>query len=485
MISITIGGVDYSQYVDRSSYRHEQVLTAQPDNLKLVLRDAPTKPALFDVVEVHNDAALVFSGKVLKIGTKTQSLTCLYEIEAKDWTIAIDGTQIVNTYEGKTVDYIIADILTDTEITNNNVDCQIVIDYIKFDYEQPSVCFQRLAELVGYDWYIDYEKDMHFFIASTEPAAFNLNDSSDNYRPDSLSITEDSSQIRNLIFVEGGEYLGDSFTEEIVADGDQKTFNLAYKYKNLTATVGGISKTIGIDFIDDAADYDALHNFEQKVLKFRDDNKPTAGQAVAITGNPYIPVLIRFEESSSMTQYGVRSIRIIDKTIKTKDAAKERAKAEVRAYKNAVSEGAFETWTDGLRAGQSIYIDSDLRGIHESYIISKVITTMESSTLFKYQITLVSQRTYDILSFLQALMDTKNISDDRDKVLQKIYNVSDTVVISGSITKEAASEVAETITVTESVRTITPIWVAGRYVPTSPTDYKRTPIASRGAEVQS
>jgi vacuolar-type H+-ATPase subunit D/Vma8 len=110
--------------------------------------------------------------------------------------------------------------------------------------------------------------------------------------------------------------------------------------------------------------------------------------------------------------------------------------------------------------------------------------TLESHSIFKYQITLVSKRTYDILSFLQMLMDNKNISDDRDKVLQKIFNVGDEVVITSKITKEAAASIPEVVEISETVRTITPIWVAGVYIPVDSSDFKRTPIANGGAEIQ-
>lgn len=709
MISVIIGGIDYTDKIKRQSFRIDQILTSEADSLKLTLLESTTRPSVTDVVKVYDDETLIFAGRVLSVRTSTDRRLVTFDIVAKDWTVAIDGETVVQTFENQTVAEIIRDILgvgysasfdgavssgiscgdfsladatdqktsifgafmtsdatvektivgrfrelsgdyqarvylnadgtlsfdassggttietlttdesyndglkhffacvfnagavniyidgalvksstfafttlnaptsvdmtigchldassaetsrmiglidevgivhdaidsdnvnllyndglgrysygnlaleahyhfnegtgsttldetglghdgtfsgsvawgndlvTETGITAQNTTCPTNVEFIKFDYEQPSVCFQRLAELAGYDWYIDYEADLHFFKSLDESAPYNLTDDSNNYRYDTLSISEDSSQIRNVVFVRGSEYLGLEYTEAIIADGDQTTFPLSYKYKGISVMVDSVVQDVGLDFINDPALFDCLHNFEMKTIKFPEATKPTAGQLVEITGQPYIPLLVRVEDSSSINRYGTRAIRIIDKTIKDRDAGKARAQAELRTYRNTVSEGGFETWTSGLRAGQSIEVNSDDRLISETYIINKIAISLESESLYRYQVSLVSKRTYDILTLLQALLSKRDISEDRDEVLDKIYNIADDVRITGAITTVASKAVSDTVEAVDTVRTIEPVFVAGHYIPTDSSDLNRSPNADSGAFVQ-
>ena len=49
--------------------------------------------------------------------------------------------------------------------TTNHVQTgNFLIPSIKFNYQQPSKALQSLANLVGWDWFIDPNKDLHFFL---------------------------------------------------------------------------------------------------------------------------------------------------------------------------------------------------------------------------------------------------------------------------------------------------------------------------------
>ena len=103
-----------------------------------------------------------------------------------------------------------------TDFTTNNVSDGPTISEIAFDYVQISDALTKIAEICGYEWYVDYDKDIHFFAKNTYPAPFQLDDNQTDYKD--LIINTDISQLRNRIFVKSSG-LKDTFGEIFIYDG--------------------------------------------------------------------------------------------------------------------------------------------------------------------------------------------------------------------------------------------------------------------------
>ncbi len=99
--------------------------------------------------------------------------------------------------------------------TNNIVDGPIISE-IAFDFVQISEVITKIAEICKFEWYIDYDKDIHFFDSSLNPAPFQLDDDQANYKD--LIINTDISQLRNRIFIKSSR-LKDTFGEIFIYDG--------------------------------------------------------------------------------------------------------------------------------------------------------------------------------------------------------------------------------------------------------------------------
>lgn len=127
-----------------------------------------------------------------------------------------------------------------------------LVSYKAFNYLQPSKVLQQLAELFQWQWFVDENKDIHFFSKFTEPAPFDLTDTNGMYVPKSLLIKRNADQLRNSIYVRGGEYQGSSLNDDLShqADGTNKIFKVGYKYEGYSLTVGGVTKAVGIENID-------------------------------------------------------------------------------------------------------------------------------------------------------------------------------------------------------------------------------------------
>jgi len=443
MVKLSIGGVDKSASIDVNSVQLNRALTSQVDTLVFdVIRKDNTAyiPAILDEIELtdNDGVTVIFGGIIATIervmeGGTVERVKC----QCKDFSFLLDRKLVVETYEDMTVNDIIDDINTTylTGFTIANVDCPTIIKFISFNYEYPSKCLQQLAELTQYNWYVDNTKDIHFFAASSTPAPFDLDDTGEKYFINSLKIKEDVKNLRNSIFVRGGTFKGDTFSETKIADGTQLTFTQMYRYHDVSVTVDAVSKTVGVDNLNDPADYDCLYNFQEKALKFKDSTKPAATKAVVITGLPDYPVLTKLTDIPSSLQYGVFEYKIADSSINSKEAARNRARAELSAWAQSSNEGSFSSKESGLEVGQLINVQSTMRDIEQDFVITRVVSKMRNSAEWVHDVILTTTQTFGIIEFLQQLITRKDkeIKVDANEVLDTVFNLRDEIAFSDSL----------------------------------------------------
>ena len=489
-------------------------------------------------------------------------------------------------------------VLRSGAFTNNaSRDAIQTVNYIAFNYLEPTKCFKKMAELFGWNWYVDPDKDIHFFGIFDEIAPFSLDDGvpplDGNYLYQSLKLTDKSDQLRNGIFVRGGDYLSAAINDNLSnqVDGSNKIFLLGYKYANYTLTVGGVRKAVGLDNIDAYANnggvfqnslgfaalsvgnvagagysqqvivtkhgnrsaiklrirkvgnpvdnfliqvvssdasglpvapvlsniasvsgaslttsfvettipvteatsaalimdagfkyninigrsgandavnyyqidvasrgqydgvmsqsgspiaynlyfqelinYDVLYNFQEKIITF--NVAPTSPSTIIWNGQPYKPVLVYTKDYSSISTYGEFQFRVYDPSIKSLTGAVQRANQELLSWAQAAIEGEFTTYRPGLHAGQTITIESTLRGLPpEDYIIKRVSSKLRTHDACEYNVSILSKKTMNILTYLQRQLindSNSNLIQD-DEILEKIENILETITVSDSI----------------------------------------------------
>ena len=481
-IQVLVNSIDKTDFIDWTTFSKEDVLNSQTDSLTFTTKKHGSitwKPAAGDEIVVMDGADKIFGGVVVQVDESIAGLTLEYQVTCKDWTQYLDRVFVVENFQSQTIDQIIDYINTNylTGFTIENVSCDILVQSISFNRLPVSKCLQLLAEQVNYNWYVDYDKDIHFFAKNSEAAPFSLDDTSGNYIFNSLRITDDISQMRNRVFVRGGEMIGNSLTENYVADGSQKTFPLGHKFSSEpTVTVGGVSQNVGIEFVNKDEDFDCLWDYNQKSLRFV--NAPSASAAVAITGTPKIPILVQVQDDNSISQYGAYEYAITDQTILSKEEAKQYAIAQLDAYAQQIQEGEFSTYRGGLRSGQVITIQSDIREISESFLIQKVSLQMIGYNKGQYEVGIATLRTMGIIDFLQKLLlsQNKQIVVSSDAVLEKYYRDSQQISVTEEISLHTNMQDHQDVAVTEKIRANP--WPAGvefvlaPYVPTDDTIIK-------------
>ena len=406
MLEVKINNVEIP--VQKKSFSISKNITSKVDTCSFIYLktgDRTYVPKVFDDVEVFDDAEKVFAGVITEFDDSVQGSDLLtYRVLCTDYTFLFDRKLVAETYENETVSDIIEDIVanfTDGFTTNNVENLSTNIEFIQFDYTRPSDALRDIADSVGYDWYVDYDKDIYFFPRGSRLAPFNVTDDT-NYEWKSLKLKKSGKQMKNVIYIIGSDYVGDEIEDKVgEGDGKQKRFNLPYRYdKQPTVKLGGVSKTVGIEFLSDSGSFDCYWNSNEKVISF--PTAPASGD-VDIKGKPLIPLFVKVKAPNNVD--GEFEFKIIDKTLKTEEAVRARAKVEIDTYAKAVDSANFITQQKGLEVGQKIKVDSTIRGIdNEKYIIQTITLTVNNYNKFKYNVKLSNVKAYEIIEFMRMLL---------------------------------------------------------------------------------
>ncbi len=485
MIILKINGTDRSSLIERDTLQITQILTSQADTAVFTYRKYGSRsivPAVGDDIGIYQSSTKIFGGTVTSIKeTEISSADgLLYEVTATDYTFLLDSKLVSETYSNKTVAYIINDILTKytTGFTSVNVSSTFTITKIVFNQIPISQCIKRIADVLRYDWYVDESKDIHFFSKFTNSAPYNLTDTSGNYVNESLERQIDGTQLANTVKVRGGEYDGATYTDKITVKGSNtKSFLLPYRFSNLAITLNSVSKTVGIDNIDDFSTKDVLYNFTEKTIRW--NSVLSDGDVIQYSGNPKIPVLAIASDPASIALYGVKEKLIRDTTIQDLTIARKRASAEVDTFKEAINQGTFETYTAGLRTGMVINLTSARRSTTVDFIISKVTFTARTLADFYYSVELVTTRQFGLIELLQQLLLPDPMQADDAEVAETIKTDTAEVTIDELITVVSPYQDQVTVTIAESILNdplgagVAPLWVLADYLPSGQTDTKR------------
>lgn len=254
MITLKINTVDQTENILDGSIQVSQKLTAEVDTATFQIRKTASRnlvPEYGDDVEIFDGDSKIFGGFIL---TVTQSPIAgpdgiLFDVNCIDYTGELDRRLASITYENQTIADIILDLvaLYAPGFTTENVSSSFVIEKIVFNQVPISTCLKRMADMLQYDWYIDENKDIHFFSKETFFAPFNLTDTNGNYIYSTLKRESDGSQVANRVKVRGGTYVGNIFTDILKVGGDDsKSFKLPFKFTNLTIARKMTGVTISI-----------------------------------------------------------------------------------------------------------------------------------------------------------------------------------------------------------------------------------------------
>jgi len=437
---LKINAVDRSSYVKWNTLSKTEVLSKEVDRMEFEIAKLAgrTIPAIGQSVELLEDSIKIFGGVITEINEQIRGGILIgYRIRCKDWSQYLDRKLATKSYANQSAHSVFLDLIATytTGFTTTHVNSgSPTLTSVKFNYEQITRCLTKIADLVGWDWYVDPDKDLHFFDSEQETAPFELSDTNDKYIWDSLELNQTILQIKNVVYVRGGEYkktyLEDDAIDTYSAGAGQKTFGLAYKYDDITVKVDGVVQTIGTDQQDDPVGVDCLYNFSEKFITFT--SPLSGGEEVIIFGDAFIPIIAQARDQVSIATYGVYETAVVDKNITSVAEAQLRARTELKKYSETVFEGSFKTTSTGLKTGQRIRIQSTIRGIDKTFKINRVVGKARSGNSMEYTIYLIASGQVSFTDVMVDLLerDKQNIVIAPNEVLQRVERFIEELAIS-------------------------------------------------------
>ncbi len=437
---VKINGVDKTTLIKFGSLSYNDQINNKVDTARFTIQRHAGQsfiPVINDDFEIWNNLVLEMSGKIVGV---TESLDednhnlLSYDCTCKDNVQDFDRRIVIERFDNMTVEAIGAQLIADYApgFTSVNFNCDIFVTTIVFNNMQLSEAIQKLANVTNYSWYIHPTKDVHFFAKNEEVSPFNITDTSANYIYTTLELTTDLSQIKNRVRVTGGEAETNVRTETMSGTGSKKQYPLANKFaRKPVVTVGGVTKAVGVEYLDDETLFDVMWDFNQKYLRFKDTTIPASGvDNITATENPLKKIVVQVDDPASIAKYGEYEFSKEMKTIKSTDEAIKLAQAELRAYSDNIREGSFTTYEPGLRSGQTININSALRGINEDYLIQRVTFSQVSATLSKYKVEVATLKTLNLIDILQQLLQKEEVDEGETETLLTFISFTDTATAS-------------------------------------------------------
>lgn len=441
------------------------MMTAATDGYRLIIGtpDDPTLITYADNVRAYNLTKIYGAGNIpaqnvmdgiaqgLKYsGTITNvqevDITAgIWDITALDNTREMDSLLVVEEYTNQSASDIATDLLSKYAPAGFSAagikPGAPVIEFKQFSDKRLSECLKELCDYVGWQWYVDAHKVVHFFNAEEvlQPAPFVL-DEANRGKIFDFRLSINTENIRNRIKVNGGSMLSDAKDYPFRYDGVSRAWAPPYKPHELKIYVAEVLKTVGIENIDDPSTVDFLLNYqEQRITMGSAYVSPAEGATIKQNLKHLIPVVTVVENLGAQKALaaitgetgdnaGVREDVIYDDTLVTLEAAEAVGNTSLRKWADPEISASFSTYTTGWEPGQLLVVNLPSRGLVNTYMVQKVnmaYRNQEWITEVHFGGRLVS-----VADFLQALVSKQQSATAQTAILQKFIYFTDTILIS-------------------------------------------------------
>lgn len=422
---VSIGGTDRTSACKLETIEVTNTIASNSDTAEMVVSVSSTagwRPQAGNAVVVTNGATKEFAGIISDVEERDFGIERLrYAVSARDYTYLFDKYLVVEEYASTRASTIVSNIVTSytTGFTTTNIQASAVVGAQTFDYVEPSQCVRTLADLVGYGFYIDYDKDVHFYsLASvTAPvASIDLDTDLTNYGDMKIRETVGHG-VKNRVYVKGFKQKSSAtMTRAFPGDGFSKFFPLGYEpastsASDLTGTIGASALSFGRDMRDSQPDNpvgtatDAYICFGNMGVRFDIAPSSTALVSLSFKYMSEIPSLVEdtIAQSTMATREGsgdgVHEFVWNDPGLTAPDGTDTLALLKGREILNRYAKArlstAFRSFTQGWRAGQSIQLISTRRmgGLNKTFYVQQVVKRIYShpsggSPSFVYDVSL-------------------------------------------------------------------------------------------------
>jgi hypothetical protein len=458
---ITVNAVDITEKIDPESISISSVLTSETDECSFEIIDAGAL-GLQDWQEVIITNTItsvkLFAGYVLSGRLENASRGVQIDapaVRCVDYGGRLDYIRVKKSYITKTDLEIIQDIFT-TYCPEFNSSTYVVAvktySAKRFNRQTVRAIIDDLAKAAGASWYIDYNKNLHFFLIETYPAPFSLTDVNADINQTTvfpysgLQKSFDGAGLANRVEIVGGTYLSSDTTDYLDGTGNSNKIVMPFRahapagytairvWRNDGSDSSPIwtELTVKTGYIDTlGATSEVLHYFEAHYIE-QQNSFPNLRQSVKITVQYEIPLRTRYQDNASFAQYGKYFDHVIsDQNITDKATAKIIARGFLASNSLSATAYTFSTLQSGLRAGMTIDIKSTSFGFDSTFVIQKVEASFSAGGYAEYEVSVgvYSPSLFSLISDIAR--NAKPIVDYLEtEVLDEIQLTEETIIMS-------------------------------------------------------
>jgi hypothetical protein len=402
MVIVTIKGVDYSPFLTPGTLNiSDEINAISTCDFQLNVPQNVNLEVGYEVLLLDKSNHRYYGGTIDRaldvdiMGSNRKNI----EVSCVDFTQLANRFHIPAVYveekAGNMVKNIVAKKLAVEGVTTNNVMEGPIIEKAVFNYLKCDTAFNEIAEIIGYNWYIDYYKDLHFFDRESYVAPFEI--TADNYNYTNLQVEKNRDQYRNKQIITGGKDTTDPQTITFNGDGSQRVFTVPLPLaQKPTLILNGVdvSDQIGIKEVDDDKRFYWSKNTKD-IVQDNNDTSLTENDELVINYIGYFPAItIAVKENEELNKRreieggsGIYEHMLVDASLNERTLSEDKAKGLLRKYGDIPKTIQFQTDVPGLRAGHLIHIDLPEYDLNDKFLIKSVSASDVDGNFLRYDIT--------------------------------------------------------------------------------------------------
>lgn len=390
-MTLTIAGVDRSSQVLWQTLQRTAVLTSQVDTLQFSMRftDAqlssiprPTQEVVLSIAGVKEFGGVIVNAPRAFLGdSRTGEIEV--QVTAQDYQTLLGRRLAARSYQNQSAGSIVTDLVGIIGGFNTaNVQAGPMVTDWRVNYQTVADAIEALATATGYEWWIDYNKNVYFQQPTAPTAPWNLTEAATppymaTASYSNLVYIDDVSQVRNLVYVKGATVQSNIVTQRETGDGVTRAWGLTLGQKvvrgTLTMTVGGVAQTVGEKNQIDPSTVQWLVDYENRVVEATSGTAtPGSGVSIVFQYRYESTILINARDNESINTYGIWEHILVNEDIKSRETAIQVAKAELASSAWPDIGLQYSTTRPGLAVGQVQTVDIPRLGISGDFLIREV-----------------------------------------------------------------------------------------------------------------
>lgn len=292
----------------------------------------------------------IFRGVIDDIQFTGQEQNERIVLSGRDYSAVLQDISITPiTYSNSEVSTIVTNLMAlyAPTITTTNVDVTTTtVSHITFNHVNLFDALKQLANLSGFYFYVDTDKDLHFENIGATSSGLTF-DTSNVSKAEFKNTTE---EMANQVWVYGDRTITGRI-EKFTGDGAGSVYTLQSNPHNTEVTVNGSIQRGGVFemSVGETGSFQYLVNFDQKKVIFISgttyvygNSIPPLNGSVVISYGASVPIAKLADDPVSIALYGTKSKVIIDKSITQPNTARDLAISYLENHKDPIVQGLVE-----------------------------------------------------------------------------------------------------------------------------------------------